>query len=70
MILTVPQLEQPSMLTLNLLRVLLPHLMLRSIQMPLVGPPPICVKLRDAKCGLFAPHLEKVYSRNDVMQTD
>src|SRR5262245_64611045 len=34
---------------LDLLRVLLAHLMLLSIEMPLVSPPTICVKLRDAK---------------------
>src|SRR5205823_3257235 len=38
-----------AVLARDCLRVLLPHMMLRSIEMPLVGPPPIRVKLRDAK---------------------
>src|SRR5262249_48329929 len=36
-------------LALDLLRVLLAHLMLLGIEMPLVSPPPIGIKLRDAK---------------------
>ena len=37
------------MFALDFLRVLLTHLMLLSIEMPLVGPPAVGVKLRDAK---------------------
>ena len=40
---------QVDVLALDCLRILLAHLMLRGIEMPLVGPPPVCVKLRDAK---------------------
>jgi hypothetical protein len=40
---------QIDMLALDFLRVLLPHLMLLGVEMPLVGPPAIRVKLRDAK---------------------
>ena len=37
------------MLALDFLRVLLAHLMLLGVEMALVGPPAIRVKLRDAK---------------------
>ena len=37
------------MLALDLLRVLLPHVVLLGIDMPLVGAPSVCVKRRDAK---------------------
>ena len=37
------------MFALNFLGVLLAHLMLLGIEMPLVGPPAICIKRRDAK---------------------
>ena len=40
---------QIDVFALDFLRVLLPHLMLLSIEMPLVGPPAVGVKLRDAK---------------------
>mgnify|MGYP003521035015 CR=1 FL=1 len=40
---------QIDVLALALLRVLLAHLMLLSIEMPLVGPPAVRVKLRDTK---------------------
>src|SRR5262245_17917371 len=38
---------QVDRLALDLLRVLLAHLMLLGIEMPLVSPPPIGIKLRD-----------------------
>src|SRR6266571_8426598 len=41
-----PQIE---VFALDFLRVLLAHLMLLSLQMPLVGPPAVGVKLRDTK---------------------
>src|SRR5215471_7113774 len=37
------------MFALDFLGVLLPHVMLLGIEMPLVGPPPVRVKLRDAE---------------------
>src|SRR5262245_28335952 len=40
---------QSDVFALNLLRVLLPHLMLLSIEMPLVGPPAVRVELCDTK---------------------
>ena len=40
---------QIDVVALDFLRVLLAHLMLLGIEMPLVGPPAIGVKLRDAK---------------------
>src|SRR6266853_3979138 len=40
---------QIDVFALDFLRVLLAHLMLLSIQMPLVGPPAVGVKLRDTK---------------------
>ena len=40
---------QIDVFALDFLRVLLAHLMLLSIQMPLVGSPTVRVKLRDAK---------------------
>ena len=40
---------QIDMFALDFLRVLLAHLMLRGSKMPLVGPPAVGVKLRDAK---------------------
>ena len=40
---------QIDVLALDLLRVLLTHLILLGIEMPLVGPPGVGVKLRDAK---------------------
>ena len=40
---------QIDVFAFDLLRVLLAHLMLLSIEMPLVGSPAVSVKLRDAK---------------------
>src|SRR6266568_9446884 len=40
---------QIDVFALDFLRVLLAHLMLLSLQMPLVGPPAVGVKLRDTK---------------------
>ena len=40
---------QVNMLALDLLGVCLPHLMLRSIEMPFVGTPPVGEIARDAK---------------------
>jgi hypothetical protein len=40
---------QIDVFTLDSLSILLAHVMLRGIEMPLVGPPPIGVKARDAK---------------------
>src|SRR5215471_15917000 len=37
------------MFALDFLGVLLPHVMLLGIEMPLVGPPPVRVELRDAE---------------------
>src|SRR6266571_6193644 len=42
---------QVDVLALDFLGVLLAHLMLLGIEMPLVGPPAVGVKLRDAKRG-------------------
>src|SRR5215510_1384353 len=50
---------QIDVFALDLLRVLLAHLMLLSIEMPLVGPPAVRVELCDAKGGQQLLELQK-----------